>query len=80
MMKATVLAENSILISFLAEYYFQVGIQKIFDGEFVPQCEYYVVVFEDFVEFIIGVFINGKESLKQKSQNKGIIKTFLPKA
>ena len=32
---------------------FQVGFQKIFDGEFVLQGEYYVVVSEDFVKFIM---------------------------
>ena len=32
---------------------FQVGIQKIFDGVFVVQREYCVVVFEDFVKFIM---------------------------
>ena len=31
---------------------FQVGIQKIFDGEFVLQCEYYLVVSEDFVSIL----------------------------
>ena len=40
---------DKFLILHLVECY----LQKMFDGVFVLWCEYYVVVFEDFVKFIM---------------------------